>query len=230
MALLLCLPARAEEKQLQPIAATQDAVAVEAPVATSAPRPGKNLALQDTLQLQNQIQTLKRLIAHEQSVSAMVQAAVAIGLNDPVLPRPDKDLCTQVPGNISCASVWPALYKDFDLHPGNAKYNKKIAATPPDINTMPRAIKDMPAEAQPLLPVPEPVVAAAASLYWMDITCVQEKCSAVISPEPNNPNARYRITPGETLPDGATVSAISAAGVTLHRNDSDIRLEPAPQA
>lgn len=212
------LSARAEEAPA-PVATMESTVKIAEP----------NPALQSTLQLQTQIQILKRLLAHEQSVSAMVKAAIAIGLRDPALPRPDKELCEQVPGNIVCASAWPDLYKDFGLKiAANKSKAPVVAATPPDIKTMPRVTKDVPDVAEQL-PVPEPA-AAVASLYWMDITCVQEKCSAVISPEPNNPNARYRITPGETLPDGATVSAISAAGVTLRRDDADVRLEPAPQA
>ena len=76
---------------------------------------GKNTQLTVLLDLQYQMQLLKRLIEHERSVNGIVQAAVSIGLNNPAIPTPDETLCSQVPANIPCAQAYAQMYPDFSV-------------------------------------------------------------------------------------------------------------------
>jgi hypothetical protein len=73
------------------------------------------------------------------------------------------------------------------------------------------------------------LTAGGGPLYWTNVTCLQTDCSAVITPDPNDPRARYRVTTGEKLADGAVVSRISAEGVTLENNSKSVLLDPAPK-
>lgn len=180
----------------------------------------QNPELKKLLDLQYQLQLLKRLIEHQKAVNGVVQSAVSIGAIDPAIPAPSRELCESVPANIPCAQSWPDMYKGFSVEIAKPL----VPVTPPSADIA-SVIPAMQGEALPQLPDSF----AGADLFWTDITCLGSKCSAIISPEPQNPAARYRISPGETLPDGAVISAISAAGVTIQRGKKTIQLDPAPQ-
>lgn len=191
---------------------------------TTGPQFGdKNIQLKKLLELQNQMQLLRSLIAHETSVFEMVKASIDIGVADPYIPAPDKKLCNSVPANIPCAQSYESLYDGYSV-----AVKKAGPVVPPAPSIL--ADSDIPAlNARDLKALPEPTL-AAAQIFWTDITCLGARCSAVISPDPADPNARYRIIAGEKLPDGSIVKAISAAGVTIERDKKSISLEPAPQA
>jgi hypothetical protein len=178
-----------------------------------------NPQLKDILQLQYQMQLLKRLIERERVANNMVSAAIAIGTLDPTVPKPDRDLCTQVPANIACATAYDDLYPGYSVKPIEKPV---IAAIPPSLSniaSLPGSMKDAANAA---------IDALGMKLFWTDVTCLQKKCSAIISPKPSDPAARYRVSVGEKLPDGSVVDAISASGVTLMRGKKAIKLEPAP--
>lgn len=188
-----------------------------------------NPSLRQLLTIQDQNQLLKKLVEREKSVNDMIQAAVGIGILHPPVPAPDKALCSAVPANIPCAQAYASLYSDFSLTPVKQEV-ATAAATPAPLPEAPSIMEntDIPAlSAKNLSALPEPVL-ASAPIYWTDITCLGMKCSAVISPDPGNPKARYRIVTGEKLSDGSVVQSISAAGVTLNRDNKPVRLEPAP--
>jgi hypothetical protein len=177
--------------------------------------------LRKILALQYQMQILKRLIERERIANNMVQAAVEVGVFDPEVPKPDRDLCAQVPGNIPCALAYSDLYADFSV--------KKTAPPPMLVAIDPPKSDDDTKE--PVTPVQEAVVEMlGAQMFWTDITCLEEKCSAVISANPADPTTLFRVKVGETLPDGGVVSGISVNGVTLKRGNKEVKLEPAPAA
>lgn len=180
----------------------------------------KNQHLKTLLELQYHMQLLKRLIEHERSVNQIVQAAIQIGLNDPLIPVPDYNLCAQVPANIPCAQAYDDLYQDFSVARNTLP---AIPILTPSLNT---ASAPLPAEE---ITAYEPaVVAAGINLYWTDITCLADKCTAIVSPDVRDPRARYRIHPGKAIPGGGVIETISAAGVAIRQDDRLIRLEPAP--
>jgi hypothetical protein len=181
----------------------------------------KNVQLKTILALQNQLQILHRLIDHENAVNHMIDAAVSVGISNPAIQAPDKELCAEVPANIPCAQSYASLYSDFSVE-------KKPAYVPPPVVAIAAVDQEKPQKHEKLKAKPEPE-APAVPVYWSDITCLGSKCSAVISDNPMDPKASYRISPGETLPDGSVISAISAAGVSIMRNKKLVQLDPAPQ-
>ena len=195
-------------------------------VETTTPTFGEhNPALKRLLTLQNQNQLLRKLIERETSVNQMVEAAINVGVSSPFIPAPDHAICQSVPGNITCAKAYESLYPGF-----------MTAAKAPPV-AMPSAAATMDSASIPALdakeisPLPATETAAAqGQIYWMDITCLGKKCSALVSTNPTDVKAHYRILAGEKLPDGSIVRAISAAGVTLERDKKSIELEPAPLA
>lgn len=184
----------------------------------------KNPELTVILNLQDQMQLLKRLIEHETAVNAMVTAAVGIGLNDPIIPSPDLGICTSLPANIPCAQAYKDLYENYSV--AKASMGKTPVPMPAPSSTI-KEDKTASGDTQELPPAPEAEVAA---LYWTDITCLGMKCSAVISNDPSNAATRYRVSQGETLPDGSVIDSISAAGVTIKHKNKVIHVDPAPNA
>ncbi|MDB5477670.1 MAG: hypothetical protein JWM96_165 [Alphaproteobacteria bacterium] len=185
----------------------------------------ENPSLKSLLQLQYEIQLLKKLIEHETSVNQIVDSSIQIGMTSPVIPAPDRELCAQVPANIPCAQAFNDLYENFSTSAESAPSTG--SSLPPAALLADSGIPTLDAGALPEL---NAVALDSSRLYWTDITCLAQKCSAVISPDVTDPNARYRIIPGETLPDGSTIQAISATGVVIQRDKQVIHLEPAPQA
>lgn len=198
----------------------------ETPASVSIGFGAENKQLATVLQLQYQMQVLKRLIEHERAVGQMVESSIAIGLNNPAINTPDRELCAQVPANLPCAEAYTDLYENFI---GN-RPDPIVTATPIEARAPILADSDVPnLSAQPL---PDNLPAAQIAfdnLFWTDITCMAMKCSAVISPNPADPKARYRVVVGEKLPDGSTIERISAAGVSITRNGEKVSLEPAAQ-
>lgn len=185
-----------------------------------------NTQLRTILTLQNQNQLLKKLIERETSVNQMIEAAIAVGISSPFIPAPDRRLCTDVPANIPCAKAYTNLYDDFSVT------QRKTAAQLPALPHAPSimAETDIPdLSARDLSALPKELD-STMTIYWTDITCLGTRCSAVISPDPADLNARYRIMVGEKLPDGSIVRTISASGVTLERDNKPIHLNPAPSA
>lgn len=185
-----------------------------------------NAALKTVLELQYQMQLLKRLIEHEQAVNNIVESALAIGMTQPAISTPDYTVCAQVPANLPCGHAYNDLYDGFSGLDNNPML-AAISNAPPILQN-----SDVPSLAAQALPEDFSTQTALVSfdtLFWTDITCMAMQCSAVISPDPNNPKARYRVVNGESLPDGSTIEAISATGVTLRRDGEKILLEPAPR-
>lgn len=197
-----------------------------APVVSSVSHIGfgqNNPQVKRLLELQDQNQLLKKLIERETSVNQMIEAAIGVGISSPFVPAPDKNLCQAVPANIPCAQAYTSLYENYSTSP------KPVQVAMPAANSI-MEDTDIPAlNARDLSALPEPVL-ATAEIFWTDITCLGMKCSAVISPDPADPKARYRIVTGEKLPDGSIVQAISATGVTIKRDNKAIALDPAPAA
>lgn len=179
----------------------------------------KNIQLKTVLALQYQMQLLKRMIEREKSVNAMISSAVAVGVIDPAIPKPDQNLCTQIPANIVCAQAYKDMYPNYSVE-------KVQAPVPPPAI----ASGSIPALASNQLDALPENAAEANTLYWTDVTCLQTKCTAIITPDPKDPRARYRVTTGDVLADGATVSSISFNGVTLNDKKKSIVLNPAPKA
>jgi hypothetical protein len=194
-----------------------------APVAPALQFGKVNAQLKNTLALQAQLQALRSLIDHEKAVNEMVSAAVAIGITDPVIPSPNRDICLSVPANIPCAQAYAALYDHYSV-----VKEKPQPVFAPVIAKMDKVIDKIVAKVKPQKPVEPEMVFAA--LYWTNITCLNGNCSAVVSGDPKDPKASYRITAGEKLPDGSVINGISAAGVTIMRNKKVVTIDPAPKA
>ena len=184
----------------------------------------KNEQLKSLLELQYQMQVLKRLIEREKSVNQMLESALAVGVTKPQIPKPDRALCEQIPANIACAQAYKGIYPHYSVEPELAM----MPVSPPALGIASTGSVPM-IGANSLTPLPGPQ-ANGSSLYWISVTCLQTECSAVITPDPADPRARYRVTTGEKLPDGTLVSDISANGVTLDSGSKVTRLDPAPKA
>ncbi len=181
----------------------------------------KNPQLKAILALQYQLQILRRMLEREKAVNAMVASAVDIGIGDPLIPKPDRTLCLQIPANIPCAQAYKNLYPDYSVEPNLMARQ----------DNQPPAIPELASNELPPLPSAELIIpVAGATLYWTNVTCLSDVCSAVITPDPADPRARYRVIMGEKLADGATVTKISAQGVTLEQDNVPVILEPAPKA
>lgn len=186
----------------------------------------RNKQLQDILRLQYQIQLLKQMIDHEKAVNEIVKTSISLGIQEPNIPAPNQKLCSDIPANIPCAQAYDSLYAGY-----SAKRVKTVA-TPIHVAPSLSAIldnSDIPFLDAATLPELPANAFDTSTLFWTDITCLGGACSAVITPDPDNPRARYRVTQGEILPDGAVINHISAAGVKLLRNGRDIALKPAPR-
>lgn len=178
----------------------------------AAPFVTDNQQLHDVLELQHQITLMKRLIERERLVNTMAEAGKKIGLAQPALSKPDRTLCAQLPANIPCAQAYDDLYDGFDVTP-----LPEMAAAPVAIDKPHHSAKKI-ITAAPALP----------TLYWLDIACLAQNCSALVSPDPADKKAQYRVHVGDTLPEG-TVESISVSGVTLNKNGKIARIAPAPR-
>lgn len=186
-----------------------------------APFGDDNPSLAATLEIQRQIQILRRLLAREQAVNEMVAASLEIGVMDPFVAPPDLTLCQQIPANIPCSNAHADLYPGFRPEP------PPVAPPTLGADTLAQELKGDGLMPMSLDDAPDGL--GADNLYWTSVTCFQSVCSAVVTPDPDNTRARYHIRPGDALPDGTVVSAISATGVTLSAGDDIIALKPAPK-
>lgn len=177
----------------------------------------ENAHLQDILALQRQLVVLDQLIKQQKFVLSLTESAVAIRNLDPKVPKPDKALCAAVPANFPCAQAYGDLYDGY------------MAAMLPAIAVPVEPVVDTPLAPQFKEPVAQPEPPPIyADLFWTDITCLGTRCSAVITTNPSDDMARYRVTVGEKLPDGGTVAAISVDGVSLSRDGKTVSIQPAP--
>ena len=188
----------------------------------------KNLQVKDLIKLQYQLQVLKSLIDHETAVSKIVDSSIGLGLMDPAIPVPDETLCKQVPANIPCAQAYNGLYEGYSVERKEAEV--AVAAAPPAPSLV--AGSDIPSVEAAALPgaADASLLGAGDTIFWTDITCLSGTCTAVITPNPGDPKARYRVSSGEKLPDGSVIKTISAAGVSITRHDKTVQLDPAPKA
>ncbi len=174
-----------------------------------------NTVLEDTLELQHQMHLLRQLVAREKQGNELLQAGKNVGIASPVLNKPDRDLCASLPANIPCAQAYHELYTGFD-----------VTSKPPtdtSENLLPRAMQSNNGKTKT-------VRAAATSplLYWLDITCLESVCSALVSPDPQDRKSYQRIISGETIA-GHVIESISASGVTARKNGKTIDIPPAPR-
>ena len=177
----------------------------------------ENAVLQDTLQIQHQIYVLKRLLEREKTVNDVAQAGRDLGLKKPVLSKPDRALCEEVPANIPCAQAWPSIYPSFDVTPV-----KEItdAFTAPSVTTKKSNSKKIPAEAEPKPSSPK--------FFWLDITCFDDSCSALVTSDISD-NRRYQRVRNGGIIEGAHVREISVAGITMEKNGRFFQAAPAPR-
>jgi hypothetical protein len=171
-----------------------------------------NQNLEDILSLQHQIQLISRLVERERVVNDMASGGKAIGLNEPQLSRPDRNLCAQIPANILCAQAYGDLYEGFDVTP--------VANVAPPVQQI--------IEQAETPAIAEEIVQIEPDLYWLDITCLDNACSALLARDPNDRNSLARVRVGDQY-EGAQISAISTGGVILMRNGRTIRAVPAPK-
>lgn len=189
----------------------------------------KNKQLQDVLHLQNQNQILKQLILHEQAVNNIVTSSLSLGIQKPNIPAPDSQSCRAIPANIPCAQAYKDMYDGFSVERVTAATAAQTGPVlPPAASLLDNS--DIPSLDAGSLPDIPAELFSNADLYWTDITCLGSQCSAVITPDPGNRKARYRVIPGEKLPDGSIIQSISASGVRLERNKKIISLDPAPNS
>lgn len=190
-----------------------------------------NPQLQKLLRLQYQMQVLRQLIRHEQVVNKMVETSIGLGELQPTIARPDRQMCLDVPANIPCAQAYDGAYENYSVEKIKplVAIPASPAAPPPKSLVAGSDVPSLEAAALPELPDAS-LIPSGSTLYWTDITCMGATCTAVITPTPGDSKARYRVNTGETLPDGAVISAISAAGVSITRGKKTISLEPAPKA
>ncbi len=193
----------------------------EETLATALPAPAAPLAvdntdLRDVLTLQHQIQLLKRLVDRETVVNDMAQAGRDIGMKKPILSRPERDLCSEVPPNIPCAQAYADLYPDFHVAPLSEPAPKPVEVAP------------APKKPAPVAAITKPAAPSDPKIFWLDISCLESECSALMSNNLSSFKARQRVHVGDIIA-GATVRAISAGGVTLERNGHTVRATPAPR-
>lgn len=196
----------------------------------AAPKFGENNPhLKKLMTLQYQMQLLRRMIEREKSVNEMVKSAVEIGVTEPFIPSPERNLCEQVPANLPCSKAYKELYPDF-MKEAETRVADALPTTELPGNKSGQILQPLDAEAMKNLPgAVVDLTSDTAMLFWTSVTCMNEKCSAVVTPDPSNPRLRYRIVSGETLPDGTIVEKISANGVTLAQDKKSIVLAPAPK-
>lgn len=190
---------------------------------------GQNPQVKDLIRLQYQLQVLQKLIEHERVVNNMVKSSLDLGVAKPAIAAPDEELCQKVPANIPCAQSYDDIYDGYSVKP------KEIAAAKPVAPPLPSLVADSGIPALEAAALPDQIddhdlLPQGDTIYWTDITCMGTQCSAVITPDPANQKARYRVSLGETLPDGSIVSAISVNGVSIQRNKKTVALDPAPKA
>jgi len=202
------------------------AQAFDAP-ATAVTFGDKNDQLKALMKLQYQIQVLKRLIAHEKAANDIMKSAIDLGDINPAPVPPSQSLCEEVPANIPCAQSFKDLYTGYSVERKKPPEAAKPAA-PPAPSLV--AGSDVPALEAAALPENVEALPEGTKVYWTDITCLGGTCTAVITPDPTDKKARYRVSVGEKLPDGSVISSISATGVTVKQNKKTVPLEPAPKA
>ncbi len=187
------------------------------PVAAK-PIAASNPYLETFLTLQRQNALLAQLLEREKSVAAMVISYKKIGIAYDA-PKPDLNLCLELPKNLTCALAYPDRYADFLPPP--------LPTAMPVIPVIPVTVSnsdELPKDVDTLSPD-----FGLKDLMWTDISCLQGSCRAVITPDPSNPSARYSVKAGDALPPGGTVNRISNDGVTITANSGKlIDLPPAP--
>lgn len=176
-------------------------------------QPG-NRYLTTFLALQRQNVLLTKLLERERSIMDMVANYKRIGIEyEP--PKPDLKTCQEIPLNLACAVAYPDRYGSFLPPP----------APLPAVPIMPVAVStdELPQAVELLSPD-----AGIKDLVWTDITCLNDNCRAVITPDPSDSSARYSVKVGDALPPGGVVQSISYLGVVILHGRETITLEPAP--
>lgn len=183
-----------------------------------------NPYLKDTLVLQHQIGLLERLIERQTVISQIESAYSEIGL--PFRPNPPpREICEQLPPSIACFRGYPELYgnKISDISMDLEELLPEISSQ--EQTGTPAAIPD--SAPPPVLPSGVMQEEKTPEKYnWAEVSCAGNHCKAVLV-EIENPAVRKTVTTGDTLSDGAVVSAISFDGVMLSRNGKATPLEPA---
>jgi hypothetical protein len=175
------------------------------------------------LNLQRQLFLLRKLVEREKRNFALTEDYQKIGLSfKPTAPN--ADLCRQVPANLSCAEFFASLYPNF---PPVGSSQGSL----PDMPLLASSVGTIPEGDLPFLPTVADIEDTRDILNWLDITCLGQKCSAVVTPDSADRGARYRVYVGDTLPNGDKISAISAQGVQVTNSGGRTRtIDPAPKA
>lgn len=181
--------------------------------AKSMPEQG-NRYLNTFLMLQRQNVLLAKLLEREKSLKDMTASYKKIGIEYDA-PKPDLSLCQELPANLACAVAYPDKYGSFLPPP----------APLPAVPVMPVIVStdELPQAVELLSPD-----AGIKDLMWTDITCLNDQCRAVITPDPSDAAARYSVKVGDVLPPGGTVQSITYMGVIIDHKGSSIPLQPAP--
>lgn len=169
------------------------------------PQP-RDTYLGTVLQLQDQIEILKKLSERQDALGKLRESYGSLGIPF-TAPPPTRSVCEKIPPSLVCVQAYPDLLKvaipESDLE------ETPLVATPP-VASVKR-------------PVP---VDIGPEYRWTDVTCAGGACRAVLV-EADNPRARRTVSEGEVLPGGAVVSRIAFEGVRVNAGGEDQALAPA---
>lgn len=175
------------------------------------------------LDLQRQLFLLRKLVEREKRNFDLTSDYQKIGLNfQPTAPS--AQLCRQVPANLSCAEFYTQMYPNFPPVGGNT-----VGALP-DTPILASSVGTINENEFAFLPTISDVADTRDILNWLDITCLETKCSAVVTPDIADKSARYKVYVGDQLPNGDKIMSISAKGVMVsNAKGQKRRIDPAPK-
>ena len=154
-----------------------------------------NPYLNDSLQLEYQINLLKSMIERQSNLARLEETYLSLGSVFPT-PDPPRGICEQIPVNVPCYKAYPELYGDVVV---------------PEIEQL--DIDDVQAAIEPLVePIQEEVFTPAVAedlgppppsmnYRWADISCAGGQCSAVIVEE-DRERSRRTVLEGDLLRGG----------------------------
>lgn len=178
---------------------------------------------QNLLALQRQLFLLRKLIDREARNLSLTEDYQKIGLSFVPTP-PSAPLCRQVPANLSCAEFYGSMYANFPP-PRNTQGQL------PNMPFLASSVGTIPENDFAFLPTAVDIEDTRDILNWLDITCLETSCSAVVTPDIADNSARYRVYVGDKLPNGDTIHTISAKGLQVIDSKGHTRtIDPAPKA
>ncbi len=179
---------------------------------TSKPVPvpqAQNPYLGGILQLQDQIELIKKLSERQETLAKLRETYGALGIPF-TAPPPTRSVCEKIPPSLVCVEAYPDLLK--------------VAMPMEDLG---ENLPVVPSVAVAPTPDPGPVEDVGPDYRWTDVSCAGGTCRAVIV-EADDGRARRTVAEGDTLSDGETVvSRIAFEGVRVTHGGKDWALMPA---